>query len=314
MSLPRCFGRGARQRVALLVRLAAIAALLGWAVTSPGMLSFASLLALLNAVSFIGCVAVGMTFITISGNIMSFALGTTLSGAGLIFLSALRMGVVPAFVFAIIFGIGVSALQGAVIGRIKANPILTSIAALAIMLGLAQIITGGQSIYPAAGGSESLNGRIGDVPVGAAFFLCAVLIGQIILSFTRYGRALILTGSNMRAAEAAGIRVARVIVIAYMLAGAFAAVPGVLLAARYGSGDMELGAGYDYSAIAAVLVGGTVIEGGSGSVIRTLVGVTIIALVQVVLILRGFSAQMQYLIMGIIVLGVILLHALGDKR
>jgi len=77
---------------------------------------------------------------------------------------------------------------------------------------------------------------------------------------------------------------------------------------------MELGAGYDYNAIGAVLVGGTSIEGGSGSVIRTLIGVTIIALVEVVLILRGFSDQMQYLITGLIVLAVILLHALGEGR
>jgi ribose/xylose/arabinose/galactoside ABC-type transport system permease subunit len=88
----------------------------------------------------------------------------------------------------------------------------------------------------------------------------------------------------------------------------------MLLAARYGSGDMELGAGYDYSAIAAVLVGGTTITGGAGSVVRTLVGVTVIAIVEVVLLLRGFSEQLQYLITGLIVLGVIMLHTLGERN
>ncbi len=313
-TMPRRSARTPPQRVALGVRLAGLVGLVGWAVTSPGILSFPSFIALLNAVSFIGCVAVGMTFITLSGNIMSFALGATLSGAGLIFLGALGLGVVPAFLLAIIFGVVVTALQGVVIGRIKANPILTSIAALAIMFGSAQIITGGQSVYPAAKGSEIFNGKIANIPVSAIFFFFAVVIGQTILTFTSFGRALIMIGSNMRAADAAGIRVARVITVAYMLAGAFTAVPGILLSARYGSGDMELSAGYDYSAIAAVLVGGTAIEGGSGSIIRTLIGVTIIALVQIALILRGFSAQLQYLIMGLIVLAVILLHALGDKR
>ena len=85
------------------------------------------------------------------------------------------------------------------------------------------------------------------------------------------------------------------------------------LAARYGSGDMELGAGYDYSAIAAVLVGGTSIQGGSGSVLRTLVGVTVIAVIEVVLLLRGFSEQLQYLITGVIVLAVIMLHTVGER-
>ena len=89
---------------------------------------------------------------------------------------------------------------------------------------------------------------------------------------------------------------------------------GVLLAARYGSGDMELGTGYDYTAIAAVLVGGTAIQGGSGSVVRTLIGVTVIAIIEVVLLLRGFSQQLQYLITGIIVLSVIMLHTIGERR
>jgi ribose/xylose/arabinose/galactoside ABC-type transport system permease subunit len=99
-----------------------------------------------------------------------------------------------------------------------------------------------------------------------------------------------------------------------VMAGACAAVSGVLLAARYGSGDMELGTGYDYTAIAAVLVGGTAIQGGSGSVVRTLIGVTVIAVIEVVLLLRGFSQQLQYLITGLIVLAVIMLHTIGERR
>ena len=90
--------------------------------------------------------------------------------------------------------------------------------------------------------------------------------------------------------------------------------PAILLAARYGSGDMELGLGYDYTAIAAVLVGGTAIQGGSGSVVRTLIGVTVIAVIATVLLLRGFSQQWQYLITGLIVLAVIMLHTIGERR
>ena len=123
-----------------------------------------------------------------------------------------------------------------------------------------------------------------------------------------------MVGSNMRAATAAGISTATTITVAYVLAGACSAISGVLLAARYGSGDMEIAAGYDYAAIAAVLVGGTTIQGGSGSVVRTLVGVTVVAIIEVVLLLRGFSQQLQYLITGIIVLGVIMLHTIGERR
>ncbi len=314
-TLPRLgFSGTQRQRIVWGIRLGALAALAIWMLATPGIISLPSFFALLNAISFIGCVAVGMTFITLTGNIMSLALGATVSASAMVFLATLALGVWPAFVLAILFGVIITALQGAVVGWLKANPILISIAALTLMLGLAQIISGGQSVYPAAPGSEILRINVLGLPISALFFFAIVIIGQIILSFTRYGLAMTMIGSNARAAEAAGIRPARVIVIAYALAGAFSAVSGVLLAARYGSSDMELGAGYDYSAIAAVLVGGTAIEGGSGSVIRTLIGVTIMALVEVVLLLRGFSDQVQYLMTGLIVMGVILLHAVGDRR
>jgi ribose/xylose/arabinose/galactoside ABC-type transport system permease subunit len=125
---------------------------------------------------------------------------------------------------------------------------------------------------------------------------------------------MVMVGSNVRAATAAGINAATAITVAYALAGACSAVSGILLAARYGSGDMEIGTGYDYTAIAAVLVGGTAIQGGSGSVIRTLIGVTVIAIIEVVLLLRGFSQQLQYLMTGVIVLCVIMLHSIGERR
>jgi ribose/xylose/arabinose/galactoside ABC-type transport system permease subunit len=313
-TLPRLgFTGSVRHRIVWGIRLGGLAAIAGWALATPGIISLPSFFALLNSISFIGCVAVGMTFITLTGNIMSLALGATASACALVFLPTLALGVWPAFVLAIVFGAVLTALQGAVIGWLRANPILVSIAALALMLGTAQIVTNGQSVYPAAPGSEIFKARLFGLPVTALFFFAIVLIGQIFLSFTRYGLAMIIIGSNVRAAEAAGFHTGRIATVAYLLAGAFSAVSGVMLSARYGSADMELAGGYDYSAIAAVLVGGTAIEGGSGSIVRTLIGVTIIALVEVVLILRGFSDQTQYFITGLIVLAVILLHAMGER-
>ena len=163
-------------------------------------------------------------------------------------------------------------------------------------------------IYPGGEGLQVFKGRIAGIPVEALYFFATVVVGQFILSWTRIGRAMTMVGSNARAATAAGISTAAAVTFAYVLAGACAAISGILLAARYGSGDMELGTGYDYTAIAAVLVGGTAIQGGSGSVVRTLIGVTVIAIIEVVLLLRGFSQQLQYLITGIIVLSVIMLH------
>lgn len=309
----RLRGMRARQWV-LLVQIAAGGAIAFFALSTPGFTSPLSINSLLNAISFIGCVAVGMTFITITGNIMSLALGATVSASALIFLASLSLGVFPAFLVAILFGIVITAAQGALVGYIRANPLLVSIAALSLLIGGAALATGGQRIYPGGEGLQVLKGRVAGIPVETLYFFATVLIGQFILSWTRIGREMVMVGSNPRAAIAAGVNTARAITVAYVLAGACSAVSGVLLAARYGSGDMELGLGYDYTAIAAVLVGGTAIGGGSGSVVRTLIGVTVIAVIATVLLLRGFSQQWQYLITGLIVLAVIMLHTIGERR
>jgi ribose/xylose/arabinose/galactoside ABC-type transport system permease subunit len=308
------FGRVQVRHVVLAVRIVAGSAIAIFALSTPGFTSPLSIHALLNAISFIGCVAVGMTFITLTGNIMSLCLGATVSASSLIFLACLALGVWPAFLVAILFGAAITAVQGLLVGTIRANPILVSIAGLSLLIGGAALATGGQRIYPSGEGLQVFKGRIAGIPIEALYFFATVAIGQFILSWTRVGRDMIMVGSNQRAATAAGIRTATAVTVAYLIAGACSAVSGVLLAARYGSGDMELGTGYDYTAIAAVLVGGTSIQGGSGSVVRTLVGVTVIATIEVVLLLRGFSQQLQYLITGVIVLAVVMLHTIGERR
>ncbi len=307
------FNRVRVRHVTLGIRIAAAASIAAFALTTPGFLSPLSINALLTAISFVGCVAVGMTFITLTGNIMSLALGATVSASALIFLATLSFGLLPAFLLALLFGLVITGFQGFLVGYFRANPILVSIATLSLLLGAAAFGTGGHRIYPAGEGLAMFKGRIAGIPIQALCFFATVIVGQFILSWTRVGRLMAMVGSNIRAATAAGIDTTSTVTIAYVLAGGCAAISGVLLAARYGSGDMELGAGYDYTAIAAVLVGGTGISGGSGSALRTFVGVTVIATIEVVLLLRGFSEQLQYLITGIIVLAVIMLHAVGER-
>ena len=113
-----------RRRIVLGIRMVAIAALAAYALSTPGFTSQISINALLNAISFIGCVAVGMTFITLTGNIMSLCLGATVSASALIFLASLSLGVLPAFLIAITFGVFITAAQGALVGYFRANPIL----------------------------------------------------------------------------------------------------------------------------------------------------------------------------------------------
>jgi ribose/xylose/arabinose/galactoside ABC-type transport system permease subunit len=296
-------------RAVVLVILAAVA------LTTPGFLSQPSILSLLTTVSFIGCVAVGMTLITISGNIMSFALGALVGATAMIFVLAVNWG---GFAFGLIAALafaGLSnALQGFLIGWLRANPIIVSIAALALIYGVAEAFAAHGTIYAAAGTSYGgFKGRIAGIPVEFVVFLCVAALGQFILSLTAFGRNLFLIGSSFRAAEAVGVRTWRAITGAYLWAGLFTAPAGIMLAIRYDAASMNYGIGYEYDAIAAVLVGGTIIKGGEGSVLRTLAGALIIGVIQVVLVLQGLRTEWQYLIAGLVVLGVITLQTSGTR-
>src|SRR4051812_49375028 len=179
------FGGTRARHLVVAIRIIAGGAIAIFALSTPGFTSPLSINALLNAISFIGCVAVGMTFITITGNIMSLCLGATVSASALVFLASLSLGVLPAFLVAIAFGVIVTAAQGALVGYIRANPILVSIAGLSLLIGGAALATGGQRIYPGGEGLQVFKGRVAGIPLEALYFFATVIIGQFVLSFTR---------------------------------------------------------------------------------------------------------------------------------
>jgi len=284
------------------------------AFATPGFLSTASLTTLVSSMSFVGCVATGMTLITISGNVMAFSLASTLMAAGMAFSAVYNVaGLGPAIPAALAAGAALGAIQGFVIGWFRANPIIVSIAALALIHGMVQNLTGGNSIYLVAGGSaQLLKTKIAGIPIEFPLFLLTVLVAALILRRTVFGRNIFMVGDGAATAEAIGIRVWRTITGTYLWAGLFSAVPGILLAARFDHGNSNNGQGFDYGAIAAILVGGTSIVGGTGSVWRTLGGVAFMAVVQAILLLRGASTQVQFFSVGVVVMAVILLQAAGS--
>jgi ribose/xylose/arabinose/galactoside ABC-type transport system permease subunit len=303
-----------RIHITTAIRLCGAMAILAWALATPGFLSRLSIFSMLTSISFVGCVAIGMTFITLSGNIMSLALGATVSAASVVFMASLGTGVVFAAAIALVFAGALTAIQGALVGFFRANPILVSIAALACILGFADVFTGGQRVYPGGEGFAFLRSRPLGIPVETLIFLAAAVIGQLILSTTRLGREVVMTGSNRRASETAGLNTPAAVTWAYAIAGIATGVAGILLSARYGSGDMDIGTGYEYRAIAAVLVGGNAITGGAGSVWRSCVGVTVLAAIEMTVRLRGFSEEWQYFFTGLVMLGVVMLQASGGRR
>lgn len=290
------------------IRAAALGALFVLAVTTPGFTANASLLSFINTAALVGCVAVGMTFITVSGNIMSFSLGTTTGATSLMFAALSGHGVALALLAAVLLAIVLNVVQGLVIGLFRANPIIVSIAALTLIEGAAEMWTGNAILYVSEGSLSFLKGKVAGIPVSGIVLLACVALGQAVLRYTQFGQNVFMVGSNFRAARAAGVKTWRTVTAAYGWAGFFTSIAAILIAARYDAGHIEYGAGYDYSAIAGVLVGGTAIYGGQGSVLRSFVGVVVIAAISVILLLRGFATEYQHLFTGLVVLAAVLVQ------
>ena len=291
----------------------ALVTVIAMGLLTPAFLSKINIFSILTAASFTGCVAIGMTFITLGGNVVSFSLGVTLSATTIVFTASLPFGLPAAILAALIFAATVTAAQGWLVGYFGANPIIVSLAALSVITGLGTWTTGGRGVYPTGSQGEILRGTIAHLPVPVVVCAGLMLIGQLIVTRTSFGRRLIMVGSNRKAAEIVGARPAATTVGAYLLAGLATGVAAILISARYRSGDFELGNGYDYAAISALLVGGNAIQGGAGSPLRALIGALGIATIQSLLVLWGLSTQLQYLVVGVAVLLAIVLQAAGER-
>lgn len=305
---PRQLHNEAATRLPSLLRMLFIFALCAATAVTPGFFSTINILSLLTSASLIGCVAIAMTFITLSGNIMSFCLGATLSATTIVAMACLPFGVWPAITVALCFSAAVTGIQGWVIGYFRANPLIVSLAMLSLIYGFANWATGGRGLYPDSNELDLFKGRAFGLPIPLLAFFLSTVLAQCLLSGTRFGRNIFMVGSNERAAFAAGINIPATVTWAYIAAGVFTGVAAILIASRHASGDMEHGLGLDYAAISAVIVGGNAIEGGRGSALRTAGGLLVLTIMQGVLILHGFSTPMQHLATGVIVLVVVILQ------
>ena len=257
-----------------------------------------------------------MTFITISGNIMSFALGATSAVAAMVFVVVLNAtGYGAAVIAAVAAGAVVTALQGCLIGFLRANSIIVSISANVLIYGVAQRVTNNETVHIGEPLLQSLlKGKLLGAPIEFVVFLGLIALGQATLSFTTFGRNLFYVGSGFRAAETVGLPTIRTTIFAYSWAGLFAGATEILLASRYNQANMEFALHYDYDAIAAVLVGGTAIQGGNGSMLRTLAGVVTVSTIQVVLLLHGFREEWRLFITGLIVMAVVILYSTRQRQ
>ncbi|MFK3724292.1 ABC transporter permease [Pseudomonas monteilii] len=293
----------------------AILILLVWACLGvENFISTANIHSIMYSVSAIGIAAVGMAFITLSGNLFMLSMAATAALSSIVFVSFLKFGLVPAILIVAAIGALIGLIQGLVVGIGNVNPIIATIAVASIIMGLGALYSGGLTIVGQGDSSWLGLGQFASlVPNQLVLFVALAISAELIVQRTRFGRELRLIGMNRTAARVAGIRIERTLVITFILAGCAAAVAGALFASQATQGNMKLGVGLDFDAIAAVLVGGISIRGGHGHILDALFGAIFLAIVSNILLVNGLSFEIQLMIKGLVVVAAVVLGALATQ-
>jgi ribose/xylose/arabinose/galactoside ABC-type transport system permease subunit len=310
-------GRGVPLRGALGLWLALLVLVLVSGALSPGFLAPITLFNTVRQASVVGITAVGVTLVMITGGV-DLSVGAVISFSPVLAASLMRGddGNIPlAVAAALLMGIAVGAANGLFVARWKVPPFILTLGMATVVLGLTQLYSGGTAagvVAPAFRGT--FNARIGVVPVLAIVFAIVVLGGLFLQERTRFGRRLYLVGANRRAARLAGVPVGWTLMAAYVVSGFLAALAGLALLARSGVSSTFAGQGFEFDALAAVILGGTTFAGGRGGIAGTVAGVLILAAVFNLVNILGLDFDVGLLLKGGIIFGVAAMHVLTQRR
>ncbi len=300
------------RRIALLAEFGVLLALAAecvlFAILSPYFFTSENILNVSLQTSIIAIIAAGMTFVILTagidlsvGSVVAFTgvIATTLLGLDLPFAAAVALALVAGLLVGTISG----AAAGALITKLKITPFIATLALMTIWRGAAFLLTDGRPIWDLPEAFSSIAGaRVFGMPVPTIVMLTVFTLGYILLNRTPFGRYVYAVGGNREAARLAGIRTDRVILGVYVLCGLLSAVSGILLASRLNSGQPNAGLMYELDVIAAVVVGGTSLFGGRGSIVGTFVGAMLIGVLRNGLNLLNVSSYLQMILVGTVIL------------
>jgi ribose transport system permease protein len=289
-------------------------------VLSPYFLQVRNLVNILRQVSYTGTIALGMTFVIISGGI-DLSVGSLAAfnaSVGIIVLNYLmtRLGneylaMAGGILTALLLGVLSGAMNGFLITRGKIAPFIVTLGSMAIFRSLSLFIGSAGEIRSVSGhygtfGMESI--LFVPVPVLAMIILTVIL--TLVLNNTRYGRYLCAVGSNVRVAIFSAINVNRIKFITYTLCGFIVSVSAVMLSSRFNAvSTSNLGMGFELDAIAAVIIGGTPLAGGRGTVWGTVMGAIILGIINNMLNMLGVSPYLQGTVKGLVIIGAVYIQS-----
>ena len=272
---------------------------------SHDFLTASNLLNMVRAVTLLGIVSLGVSMVTYSGHYVDLSTPSIMALSGITAVAALPYGFAVAMIAGVLAGTTVGLINGLVIGYLRLNPIIWTLAMMSIVDGLVRWAFAGKQVYPdqSTPAGRLLLGMYGaNLPGGIP--LTVALLGFMsagawaLTHRSAYGARLKLVGSHYEAARLTGINVQAVVTFAFVLSASAVALAGILLTSLNKVGAPYIGAGYDFAAVTAVVLGGVSLSGGTGSGIGVMGGVLAIGLLKNVMTLAGFGSFSQVIVQG----------------
>lgn len=323
-----------RDWVALIGQFGALIVLLVicviFAVLEPAFVSQRNIFNVLRQVSIYGVLAVGMTFVILTGGI-DLSIGSLLAFAGLVAASVekggrglLTVGAageaegygVPAAIAAAL-GVGLvgGLLQGLGVSKMKVPPFVVTLGGMSVFRGLTLVWSGGQPISAFRDQYKVIGqGFVGPVPIPVIIFALFAIVGIVVLRATRYGRHIYAVGGNQEAARLSGLNTTALLTSVYVISGFCCGAAGFILSSRLNSAEQVAGIGYELTVIASVVIGGTSLFGGEGSVLGTVIGVLLIGVLSNGLTLMNVNPYYQQIVVGLIIVFAVYVDQMVKRR
>ena len=285
-------------------------------IVTPNFLSVSNITNVFTQVSVNAIIAIGMTFVILTGGI-DLSVGSTLAISGAVGASIVKStgNVFLAIIVAAVIGIAVGLINGLLVSKGKLQAFIVTLATMTIFRGATLVFTDGTPISKLPEAFVKIgNGKLGFMPIPVIITIIIAIIAVYALSQTRFGRYLYALGGNEDASRLSGINTDKIKTLVYVVSGFASAIAGVIITSRIGSASPNAGTGFELDAIAAVVIGGTSLAGGEGTITGTLIGALIIGVLNNGLNLMNVSPLYQSIVKGLVILIAVLLDKKSRKN
>ncbi|WP_313196399.1 ABC transporter permease [Shinella zoogloeoides] len=288
------------------ILIAFILFMVGFSVVSDRFMTSDNLQAVFRQAAIIGVMALGVTLVVICGN-LDLSVGSLLSLSTVLVVDLHdKIGPISAIAVTLLAALAVGAVNGLLVGVARLNSLIVTLGMLSAIQGLTLIYTGGQNVDIQNQDTTWFaifgRGAILGVPTQILIFVVLAVVMHVILAHAPFGRRVYASGGNPTAAVFSGIRRGRVVLATYMISAFCTGIAAIILGSRVMGSQNNVGQGYELLVLSAVILGGTSLLGGSGSIAKTVIGVLILGFIQNGLLLLGFAYYVQWLVTWVVII------------